>query len=426
MKQVGAFFVPIITLLIAQGLAVSLGRLRFHGKKLWFILGLELMLQVMINAPIILIFGLQFYAKYYVLTMDLPAILLFFYLSKRRDFSTLYTILCTIFASFYISFTAIWIVNIFDGGYILYNFTRIILFVLTMFIVHYFISEKYQLIQREMDKGWGMFCILPMICISAMYYQYYRHGFDNNHIRPLLYSSSIILIMMIIFFTLFYVFHLLHERNLLREQQRILALQSKVQWEMFEYQKEASEKTNRKWHDFRFHTNNLIELLEEGEINIALTYLKEQQILDIPENIEYCKHSSVNSILLHWAARIQEAGILLDIKTEIPQSLTIDPMELSSLFANAIENAYNGCQCLPENCAKYITIGANYIEDRLEVMFTNSCQSDICFHDNIPVSQNEGGGNGIRSIQFIVKEYKGTVFFDARDNEFTFRADLYV
>lgn len=426
MKQVGAIFVPIITLIIAQGIAVDLGCLRFHGKKLWLILGIELILQVMLNAPIILIFGLQLYAKYYVVTMDLPAILLFFFLSKRRDFSTLYTILCTIFASFSITFTAIWIVNIFDGSYILYNFTRILLFVFTMFIVHHFLREKYQLIQRELDKGWGMFCILPMICIVAMYYQYYRYGFTNNDLMSLLYSNSIILIMLIIFITFIYVFHQLHERNLLREQQRILALQCKVQWGMFEYQKEASETTNRKWHDFRFHTNNLIELLEEGEIDVALTYLKEQQILDIPENVEYCKHTSVNSILLLWAGRIQKAGISMDIKTEIPQSLNIDPTELSSLFANAIENAYYGCECLPEDCAKYITIEANYSEDRLAVVITNSCQSDIRFHDNLPISQNEGGGNGTRSIQFIAKRHKGTVFFDARDNQFSLRAVLFV
>jgi hypothetical protein len=294
-----------------------------------------------------------------------------------------------------------------------------------MLIVHYFIREKYQLIQREMDKGWGMFSILPTLCIAAMYYQYYRYGFTNKDFMSLLYSNLIILFMLIIFITFFYVFQQLHDRNLLQEQQRILALQSKVQWEMFEYQKEASENANRKWHDFRFHTNNLIELLEEDKIDMALTYLKEQQILDIPENIEYCKHSSVNSILLLWSGRVKKAGISLDIKTEIPQSLNIDPTELSSLFANAIENAYNECECLPEGCAKYITVEANYSEDKLAVMVTNSCQSDIVFRDNLPVSQNEGG-NGTRSIQFIVKKHKGTAFFDARDNQFTFRAILYI
>jgi sensor histidine kinase regulating citrate/malate metabolism len=232
--------------------------------------------------------------------------------------------------------------------------------------------------------------------------------------------------MLIIFITFFYIFHQLHERNLLQEQQRILALQSKAQWGMFEYQKQASDMTNRKWHDFRFHSNNLIELLEEGKIDMALTYLKEQQILDIPENVEYCKHSSVNSILLFWAGRVQKAGISINIKTEIPQILNIDPMELSALFANALENAYDGCECLPENCAKYISIEADYKGERLTVMITNSCQNDIFFHDDLPVSQREGGGNGIRSMQYIAKRHKGTAFFNASDNQFTFRTVLYI
>lgn len=426
MKQVGAFFVPVITLLIAQVIAVDLGWLRFHGKKLRLLLGLELIIQVLLNAPIILIFGLQVYAKYYVLTMDLPAIVLFFYLSKRRDFSTLYTIFCTIFASLAISFAAIWIINVFDGSYPLYNFVRILLFILSMPILHYYFREKYQIIQREMQEGWGMFCVLPMICISAIYYQNSHYGFANNNYRVMFYSSAMILIMMIIFLTFYYVFQQLQERNQLREQQRILALQNKAQWEMFQYHKDASELTNRRWHDHRFHTNNLIELVEKGEIELALKYLREQQLYDLPGNIEYCKHTTVNSILLLWAERAQKAGISIDIKTEIPKSVKIDPMELSALFANAIENAYYGCMCLPKDYSKYICVEAHYTEGSLSIRITNSCQNDIIFQDNLPVSQKEGGGSGTRSIQYIAMRHKGTVVFDARDNQFTFQTVLYV
>ena len=287
MNQMGIAMVPLITLIMAQITAIDLGSLRIHGKKLWLLLILELLVQLLLNIPLILIFGLQIYVKWYFIIMDLPAIILFIFLSQYRDQRAWYTILCTIFVSFSVSFLALWIVDAFQGKYMLYNMVRILLFIPMILLIHKAIRRKYQILQQELTKGWGMFSLLPMIGTAALYYQYSRQGLVFSNLWTLLYGSTIIFVLFTMFFTFYYIFSQLHDKNLIQEQQRILSLQTKAQWELFELQKEEAEKSNRRWHDLRFHTNILIELLEGGDTATALCYLKEQYRMDEALQREY-------------------------------------------------------------------------------------------------------------------------------------------
>jgi hypothetical protein len=115
------------------------------------------------------------------------------------------------------------------------------------------------------------------------------------------------------------------------------------------------------------------------------------------------------------------AGIAADIHTDVPEKLEIDPMELSALFANAFENAYEGCLRLPDEVEKYIRVEASYNRKRLAVGFTNSCIHDIRFENDMPVSQKQGGGIGTRSMAYTVLRFHGTQYFNAKDGVFTAR-----
>lgn len=416
-----ALFTPVITLVTAQAIALGLARLRYHGKKLWLILGIELIIQLVINGPILLFGGLETYAKWFVLTMDLPAILTLAFISKRRDFRDLFTVLITIFLGFYLSLPSMLIEYRFGGGYGCYNISRIIIFFVLFILIHKFIRKSYLQIQDELTDGWGMFSILPVIGSLAIYYEYMRYIKYGNNKEALLSACLMIFILTVVFILFLYIFNQLHDKYLAQEQQRILILQNKAMYEQFEQQKIASEKANRRWHDMRHHTTELINLLEAGETEQALQYLKEQQGMDNIPKEEYCLHPAVNSILCLWAQRARNENIYTEIHTEIPSDLTIDPSELSALFANAFENAYHGCQLLSEDTIRYIKVEATYNGKRLAIGFTNPCRRNIRFEDGIPLSEKEDGGIGSRSIVYTVKRYHGTAFFEEKDGIFSAR-----
>lgn len=424
--KISDIFLPIITLVTAQITAMDLGQFQFERKKLITILGLELLIQVAMSSSLLLIFGYNQYASWFFFTIDLPAIIVMLYISKHRDLRDAFTILVTVFINFTISIPSMRICKIMGKGYVWYNFSRVVIFTIILIPLHFFVRKRYILLQDEIEKGWGIFCILPLIGSIALAKKYLKFSREGDFSSIFSDCVIIVLIMATIFAVFNYVFDQLHEKYLVQEQSRILSMQNKAQKDQFEQQKEAAEKTNRRWHDMRHNTHELIGLLEAGNTEMALTYLKEQSgIGDIPKEL-YCLHTAVNSILCLWAERSRKLGITVEILADVPVNLDIEPMELSALFANAFENAYEGCLRLPESVPKYIKIDSHYNGKRLAVGFLNSCVDDISFVEDMPVSTKKGGGIGTRSMSYTIKRFHGVIYFEAKDRMFTTRFVLKV
>jgi hypothetical protein len=234
------------------------------------------------------------------------------------------------------------------------------------------------------------------------------------------------LLIVVVFFVLYYVFKQLHEKHLIQEQQRILVMQNKAQLDQFVQQKEITEIENRRWHDLRHSMQELIDLIEAGKVDTALAYMREQRGVEHVTKTNYCLHPAVNSILCLWAERSRRAKIELEICTDIPDKLEIDPMELSTLFANALENSYEGCMRLEEGASKFIKVTARYNGKHLAVGFSNSSLNNIEFENDTPVSAKSGGGIGTRSMIYTIQRFHGTIFFAEKNNVFTTRFILRV
>lgn len=416
-----AFLVPIVTLITAQITAMDLARFRFPWKNMFVILSIQLVVQALISGSILFFLGYDVYVRWFILIVDLPAFLVFLYVSARRDMRDVFTVMITIFINIVISIPAAWASQLLGGGYDWYNLIRIVLFVFIFFVLHFFIRKRYLELQDVLEKGWGIFSIQPAIGLILIYNQYLQYGINEVSIQMLLNCALISFLILIVFWVLYYVFKQLHEKHLIQEQKRILAIQNKAQLDHFEQQKEMAEMTNRRWHDLRHSMQELIDLLEAGDVDTAMTYLKEQRgMADVPKT-NYCLHPAVNSILCLWAERSRREGIEVELRMDVPEQLTIDPLELSALFANAFENAYEGCLRSSEGTVKFIKAEARYNGKLLAVGFTNSCVGNIKFENGMPVSGKSGGGIGTRSMAYTVQRFRGNISFTAEDTVFTVR-----
>jgi len=426
MIDYSAVWVPLITLIIVQAFVLDLSRFRFSRKKLILIIAIEFVVLVVISSAVLILAGLAMYARWYVLIMVVPAYATFFYTSKYRDARDVFTIVTTIFISFFISTPAMWFARFHENGYGSYNLVRLVLFTIVSLCVHIGFRKYYLLAQEEIDKGWGIFSILPLLGSVVLYYSFVQYGRKRSFTDVLYVSTATIVMMASVYWVIFYVFQQLHEKYLVLEQKRTLAMQNKAQLEQHILFKEAAEKTNRRWHDLRHNTQMIIELLEAGDTHTALGYLHEQMGMIGITKVEYCQHSAVNSILCLWAERSRKEGILLSVEANVPQNLEIEPVELSSLFANALENAYFACMELPNEVVKYISVEAHYNGKRLAIGITNTCKEDVGFEDGMPISSKEGGGIGTRSMVYTVKRFYGAYTFSAQDGLFFTRFVLNV
>ncbi len=426
MMDYSAISVPLITLLISQVLIFDLARFRFSLKKLSLVLTIELIVLVLISSMVLMFGSLAVYAKWYVLIMVVPAFSTFIYVSKRRDARDVFTIVTTIFLNFFISIPAMWFARFHGSRYVSYNLARIVLFALVFVCIHLFFRKYYLLAQEEIDKGWGIFSILPILGSVVLYYSFVRYGQKGSFNEVLYATSATIILMTSVYAVIFYMFQQLHEKYMVQEQQRLLAMQNKAQLDQHILFKEVAEKTNRRWHDLRHTTQMMIELLESGDTNTALRHLKDQMGMSSIPKEEYCQHPAVNSILCLWAERARKEDIPLSIVASVPDDLEIEPVELSALFANAIENAYHACLELPCNVERFIKVESHYTGKRLAIGITNTCKDTIRFEDDMPISSKEGGGIGTRSMIYTVKRFHGAYTFSARDGLFDTRFVLNV
>lgn len=421
-----AIFVPLITLIIAQTMAISLGQFRFPVKKLFVLLVSELVLIVVVSSAILILGDLALYAKWYVLLIVVPSSSMFIYISKYRDARDVFTIITTVFISFVVSTPAMWLSRFYGGGYVHYNIGRIVFFIVIFLIIHIFFRKNYLLAQNEITKGWAIFSILPFLGSVVLYSTYIWYGGKGDILAVLYVTSATILFMASVYTVIFYMFIQLNEKYLALEQRRILDMQNKAQWEQHILFKEAAEKSNRRWHDLR-HTIHILQgLLESGDTDAAIGYVKDQMGEYMLPKEEYCQHPAVNSILCLWAERSRNEGISLEIAANIPEKLEIEPVELSALFANALENAYFACLDLAPDVQRSIKVEAHYNGKRLAIGITNTCNDSIQFEGDMPVSSKDGGGIGTRSMVYTVKRFRGAYTFSAKDGLFVTRFVLNV
>ncbi|MBI9095521.1 MAG: GHKL domain-containing protein [Sphaerochaeta sp.] len=421
-----AIFIPMLTLLISQAIVLDLARFRFPRKKVVLILAIELGVLVIVSSAVLILAGLAMYARWYVLILVIPSYTTYIYTSKYRDGRDMFTIVTTIFISFFISIPAMWFSRFNGSGYWHYNFARIVLASIVFVFIHYVFRKSYLLAQEEIDKGWGVFSILPFLGSVVLYYTFVRYGRRGSFIEVLYATSATMVIMVAVYAVIFYMFQQLHEKYIVLEQQRILAMQNKAQFEQYLLFKETSETMNRRWHDLRHTTQVMIELLESGDTDTALSNLKDQMGMSSYTYEEYCQHPAVNSILCLWAERSRKENILLSIVANVPATLEIESVELSALFANAIENAYYACMELPDDVERYIKVEAHYNGKRLAIGITNTCRDSVRFENDMPISSKEGGGIGTLSMLYTVKRFHGAYTFSAEDGLFSTRFVLNV
>ena len=93
-----------------------------------------------------------------------------------------------------------------------------------------------------------------------------------------------------------------------------------------------------------------------------------------------------------------------------------------SCRSNLIENAINACVKIPDCSDRYIKVKARSTENNLVLETVNSCTARAETDKNgMPVTDREGHGIGIISVETFVNKYNGMLDFIAEDDRFTAR-----
>ena len=172
---------------------------------------------------------------------------------------------------------------------------------------------------------------------------------------------------------------------------------------------ERREELARIRHDFNNQLAAVSLLIQSGEENDAQSMLRQ-----LGENIAatreepYCSVPVINAVLTEKTAMCEREGIRLEVQLDLPDTLTMDPLHLCSIFANLLDNAAKAAKFTAEPT---ITLSSAVAGDYLFIKTVNP---------SLP-QKNPGKGHGYGSkiLKQLAAKYDGSYQTSYEDGVFT-------
>ncbi len=188
---------------------------------------------------------------------------------------------------------------------------------------------------------------------------------------------------------------------------------------------ESNEKTIRKYkHDIRHFNRVLAGFIQNQEYDKALSYLKEvDSMLESVSPGAFCDNTIVNELLTIYNSHCLKMGFKPRIKASLPEHFAMEETDLTSLVANALENAVES-QALLEPGKRHLQVEISFDGRKLKLMTKNPYAVETSFRDNgLPVSTRAvQSGIGTAQIKAIAEKYGGVASFTQEDGTFTVKA----
>ncbi len=188
---------------------------------------------------------------------------------------------------------------------------------------------------------------------------------------------------------------------------------------------ESNEQTIRKYkHDIRHFNRVLAGFIQNEEYENAASYLREfDSMLENVTAVSFCDNKIVNELLTIYASQCQKLGFKLRAKAVVPERFPMEETDLTSLVANALENAVEAQSGIDEG-KRSLQVEIIFDGRKLRLFTKNPCSVPTSFNENgLPVSTREvQSGIGTAQIRSIAEKYGGVASFIQEDNNFIVKA----
>lgn len=223
------------------------------------------------------------------------------------------------------------------------------------------------------------------------------------------------------FITIFSIVGLLWAMKVFYKQQKLEQERALIEYnrKYYESMEQQQFEIRRLKHDLANHLQTL-SALPETEKNHYI-----QEMIDNPvfsKVLSYSGDATVNAVLTTKESLMQQKGIPFSVKVDISQELPFEKADICALFANALDNAAEGCMSVTEEKRK-VELTARAGKGILAISIKNSCRKNMEDQSKefpkTTKKDNQNHGFGLRSIQQAVKKYGGNMEINWEDELFT-------
>lgn len=209
-------------------------------------------------------------------------------------------------------------------------------------------------------------------------------------------------------------------KNEAQRKEQLLQIKVEQQAKEVEMIRRSEEEIRLLRHDLRLFLDSLSCCIEQSDKETArklITGFSDRAKASAVRR--YCGNDTLNYVLSGYAAQCREKGIHFLPDIELAE-LNADEMLFSSILANALDNAVNAQEGLPED-KRSIRLMLKNSSGKTLLCVKNACAEPPVFQDGLPVTSREGHGQGAVSIQYATEKLGGNLQFVMEDNWFVLR-----
>jgi two-component system sensor histidine kinase AgrC len=365
--------------------------------------------------------GLDLTSKLYPLIIHLPLIVIFSLYYKRPWLISAVSVL-----SGYLCCQAPRWVGFLAGASFGSRLADHIFYIAAVFLAYYFLKRYVAgSVRQLMEKSYKSCLFLGGVPLF-----YYMFDYVTTIYTDMLYSGaewavqfmpSTISVFYFVFVILYYAET--QKQAILQRERDMLDAQFRLAQTEFASLRQLQQNAASYRHDMRHHFALLQGLASKGHMEEIKEYLRiAQSDMDAITPIRFCENETVNLILSAFATKAKQAEILISIEAKLPDTLPFSDTELCSLLSNALENAIQASEKIPDSKKRIIQLRVYSKNNKLCIDLRNSYQHEPFFHQGLPVSKEQGHGFGTKSMVHIVEKHGGVFQFSVKDGWFIFQA----
>ena len=210
----------------------------------------------------------------------------------------------------------------------------------------------------------------------------------------------------------------------LRVRRELEAVQNVLQNQYVQYKqsRESIDLINYKYHDLKHQIAVLRSETDPEKRNEFLNHMEDE--IKQYEAQNKTGNRVLDTILTAKTIQCQSEGISLTCVADGQALDFMNPMDISALFGNALDNAIESVKKLPNPEQRLIHVSAMRQKDFLRIRVENCYSGELRFVDGMPTTTKRDAryhGYGLKSIQSIANSYGGSATIDTKDGWFELR-----
>lgn len=269
---------------------------------------------------------------------------------------------------------------------------------------------QYQIGPRQMVSAW-VFCIMS------------ENLFIYAKVDPGAALFNIVLQFYCI--TLLYLQSALFKKSSMRKELETIQLLWHQQKGQYQLSKETIELINHKCHDLKHQVQAIRAVKDEKERE---TYLEKiEKSVQIYSAIVRTGNEILDTILTEKSLICENSGIHINCVADGSLLAFMNPVDLYTLFGNALDNAIEAVRKLESKEKRVIDIMLYERQSFLMLQIVNLMCGEVKFEDGLPLTtkaKNGYHGYGMKSMLHTIQKYEGHLTTEVKNGCFYFNVML--